>query len=147
MKKTVVFLFIGLFFVSAFAGEKLLVVYIYTEDSPHYRKINEKVLKNKYLAKRINKNFEFYKFQLGTEKAEAFIQRYHLEKKEGVYFIDPSSGSLLYRLTELNQPCRCANLINYFSRKLYKKDIKPEQYLEMAEKIGAYRKKIEKSSF
>ncbi|NPA16574.1 MAG: hypothetical protein GXO05_02400, partial [Aquificae bacterium] len=118
-------------------------VYLHGKDSPYYQKINDKILKNKYLAKRIHKSFEFYKFQLGTEEARNFISRYSLEEREGVYFIDPSSGTILYSLTDLSQPCRCANLINYFSRKLHKKGIDPEKYVEMAEEIGAYRQKSE----
>ncbi|WP_456382002.1 hypothetical protein [Persephonella sp.] len=144
MKKFIV-LIAGLFLFTlpSTAQEKLLVVYLHGKDSPYYQKINDKILKNKYLAKRIHKSFEFYKFQLGTEGARNFISRYSLEEREGVYFIDPSSGTILYSLTDLSQPCRCANLINYFSRKLHKKGIDPEKYVEMAEKIGAYRQKSE----
>ncbi|MDQ7056084.1 MAG: hypothetical protein Q9M89_06300 [Persephonella sp.] len=78
---------------------------------------------------------------IGTEASKIFAKRYKIEEKEGVYFIDPSSNTILYRFTDLNKPCKCANLINYFSRKLYRKGIHPDRYLEMAEKIGAYRVK------
>ncbi|MBK3332700.1 hypothetical protein GWK41_06430 [Persephonella atlantica] len=128
-------------FSTAFSQEKLTVVYLYHKDSPHYEKINNKILKNKHLAKRIKKNFEFYKVMIGTHASKEFANRYNIEEKEGVYFIDPSSNTLLYRLTDLNKPCKCANLINYFSRKLYKKGISPDRYLEMAERIGAYQVK------
>jgi len=130
-----------LFTLPSLAQEKLLVIYLYGKNSPYYHKINDKILKNEYLSKKIHKSFEFYKIQLGSEKARSFVKRYFLKPKEGVYFINPSSGSVLYSLTDLSQPCRCANLINYFSRKLYKKGINPDRYLEMAEEIGAYKQK------
>ncbi|WP_457638972.1 hypothetical protein [Persephonella sp.] len=141
--KKLVFTVLGIFvlLLPASAGEKLLVVYLYQENSPYYQKINDKILKNKYLAKRIHRSFEFIKIKAGTQPARDFADRYRVIEKEGIYFIDPQTGFLLYSLTDLSQPCRCANLINYFSRKLYKKGIDPDQYLEMAEKIGAYRTK------
>jgi len=138
------FLAVFLISIPALSQEKLMVVYLYEKGSKHYQKINDKILKNKYLAKRINKHFNFYRIEIGTKLSEKFINRYGLEKTEGVFFIDPSSGKVLYRLTDLTKPCRCANLINYFSRKLYKKGIDPDRYVEMAEKIRAYQKKVEK---
>ncbi len=128
-------------FSTAFSQEKLTVVYLYHKDSPYYEKINSKILKNKHLAKRIKKNFYFSKIMIGTEASKTFVDKYNLKEKEGVYFIDPSSKTVLYKLTDLDKPCKCANLINYFSRKLYKKGIQPDRYLEMAEKIGAYQVK------
>ncbi len=143
MKKYFLTLFSFLFVFSvALSQEKLTVVYLYHKDSPYYEKINSKILKDKYLSKRIKKNFKFYKVMIGTQASKTFVDRYNLTEKEGVYFIDLSSNTILYRFTELDKPCRCANLINYFSRKLYKKGINPDKYLEMAERIGAYRVKI-----
>ena len=145
MKKLYLLILIGIFLSApSMAQEKLLVIYLHHKNSPYLEKINNKILKNKYLAKRIKKSFDFRKIQLDTPEGKNFAKRFNISQKEGVYFIDPSSGKILYSLTDLSQPCRCANLINYFSRNLHKKGINPDRYLYMAEKIGAYTKKVEK---
>ncbi len=145
MKRILLLILTGIFLsVPSIAQEKLLVVYLYHKNSPHLKKINDKIMKNRYLAKRIKKSFDFQKIQIGTQDSKNFVKRLGISEKEGVYFIEPSSGKILYSLTDLSKPCRCANLINYFSRKLYKKGIDPDRYLYMAEKIGAYTKKVEK---
>ena len=131
--------------IPSIAQDKLLVVFLYHKNSPHLKEINDKIMKNKYLAKRIKKSFDFRKIQIETPEARNFVKNFKISEKEGVYFIDPSSGKILYSLTDLSKPCKCANLINYFSRKLYKKGIDPDKYLYMAEKIGAYTKKVEKN--
>ncbi|SNZ11464.1 hypothetical protein SAMN06265182_2070 [Persephonella hydrogeniphila] len=145
MKKVILGLFTVIFLsIPTLAQEKLMVVYLYEKGSKHYQIVNDKILKDKYLAKRINKSFNFYRIELGTEPSQRFINRYGLENTEGVFFIDPSTGKVLYKLTDFSKPCRCANLINYFSRNLHKKGIDPDRYLEMAEKLGAYQRKVEK---
>ncbi|WP_029520641.1 hypothetical protein [Persephonella sp. IF05-L8] len=130
--------------VPSFAEEKLLIIYLYNKNSPYLKEIENKIIKNKYLAKRIQKNFNFKKIQIGTQQAEDFVKKFKIKEKEGVYFIDFSAGEVLYSLTDLSKPCRCANLINYFSRKLHKKNIDPDRYLYLAEKWGAYTRKVEK---
>ena len=132
-----------LLIIPSFAKDKLLVVFIYSDGSPAYQKIHNKILKDKYISKRIKKSFDFREISLKDPQVDNFVNRYGIEKKEGVYFINPESGSLLYAVTDLSQPCRCANLINYFSRNLHKKGIDPDEYLIKAEKIGAYKVKVE----
>jgi len=145
MKKLFLPILAVIFFsVPSLAQEKLLVVYLYNKNSPYLKEINDKIMKNKYLAKRIKKSFDFRKIQIKTQTAKNFVKRFGILEKEGVYFIDPSSGKILYSLTDLSKPCKCANLINYFSRKLHEKGIDPDRYLYMAEKLGAYTRKVEK---
>ncbi|WP_457621414.1 hypothetical protein [Persephonella sp.] len=144
MKKLTFILTVALIFsLPSFAKDKLLVVFLFNDGSPSYQKIHNKILKDKYLSKRIKKSFDFKEVSLSDPQAEVFIKRYGIDRKEGVYFINPASGTLLYAVTDLNQPCKCANLINYFSRNLHKKGIDPDEYLIKAEKIGAYKVKVE----
>ncbi|WP_457640501.1 hypothetical protein [Persephonella sp.] len=140
---TLFLLFTFLLTVPSFAKDKLLIVYLYEEGSPYYEKIHNKIMKDKYLAKRIQKNFLFKEVSLSSKEIENVVARYGLEKSEGVYFIDSSTGKILYKVTDLSEPCKCANLINYFSRNLHKKNIDPDEYLVKAEKIGAYKVKVE----
>ncbi|WP_457623620.1 hypothetical protein [Persephonella sp.] len=141
--------FVLLFFILTYipikAEEKLLVLYVYSENSPAYQKIHDKILKDKYLSKRIKKSFNFIEVSLKDPEVNKILKRYNLEKKESVHFINPATGTVLYSVTDLSQPCKCANLINYFSRNLHKKGIDPEEYLIKAEKIGAYQVKTENS--
>ena len=146
MKKFILSLGLSLIFAGiSFAQEKLLVLYFYHEGSPYHEKINKKILKNKYLAKKIHKNFIFKQIKISSKNAEKFATHYNLEKKEAVYFIAPKSKKVLYSVFDLSKPCKCANLINYFSRQLYKKGISPNLYLSRAEKLRAYQVKTENS--
>jgi len=146
MKKLTLALTLALLFsLPSLAKDKLLVIFLYNEGSPSYQKIHEKILKDRYLSKRIKKSFEFKEFSLKDLQADNFVERFGIEKKEGVYFINQETGTVLYSVTDLSQPCKCANLINYFSRNLHKKGIDPDEYLIKAEKIGAYKVKIEDS--
>jgi len=144
MKNLTLFLLsIFLLTVSSFAKDKLIIVYLYEEGSPYYKKIHNKVLKNKYLARRIQKSFIFKEVSLNSKEIEKITAKYKLEKSEGVYFIDPSAKKILYKVTDLSEPCKCANLITYFSRNFSKRNITPDEYLKRAEKIGAYKVKTE----
>ncbi len=144
MKKYIFVLLLGLILHGyGHAQSKLLVLYFYQENSPYHEKINKKILKNKYLARKINKNFIFKQIKINTKIAESFANKYKLKKKEAVYFIDITHNKILYSVKDLSKPCKCANLINYFSRKLYKKGITPNLYLSRAEKLKAYQVKTE----
>jgi hypothetical protein len=146
MKKllTVLGLFLGLVSFS-FAQEKLLVVYLYEKNSSYFEKINKKILKNKYLSKKINKNFYFKEVLIGTKDAQILSNSFNIPQKEGVYFIDAKNKKVLYSVNDLSKPCKCANLVDYFSRRLDKKGISPNEYLVMAEKLKAYQVKYEEN--
>lgn len=144
MRKFIFTLAVGLVLSGfSYAQEKLLVLYFYDEASPYHEKINEKILKNKYLAKKINKSFIFKQVKISSKTAKKLAEHYKLDKKEAVYFVNPENGKVLYSVYDLSKPCKCANLINYFSRKLYKKGISPNLYLSRAEKLKAYQVKTE----
>ena len=98
MKKVMLFALLGIFLsVPALAQDKLLVIYLYHKNSPYLEKINNKIMKNKYLAKRIKKSFDFRKIQLDliSPKKKGFILLIrHLEKFFTVLQIFPSHADV-----------------------------------------------------